>query len=574
MYTNHKSALYVVAMLKQQGINRIVISPGTSHNAMVRSIDEDPFFETYSITDERSAAFFAIGIAQEIQKPVAIMSTSGTATCNYVSAVTEAFHRNIPLVVITADKHPYLLNQLEDLMINQPPMFHGITKYAVSLPESINNARDDWYCRRLLNEVFLEMNHHGTGPIHINVPISYGMFALGETFTTPKLPTIPLIKRLDNYTDAETWARAFDEIKDKRIMILCGQDTSFDTETVQLLDHVSKRYNCVLATDSLSNLHVERAVEMEKARPFNEEILPDILISLNGSIVSYIKYALKNASSHVDHWLVHEKGTLADPYTKLKYVIESDTVGFLRRMAQYGRSDACSEYYHTCVTHVTNYTVPELPYSNCYACQKLLPSLPQNSILHLGNSTTVRITQFFQLHPSIRVYCNRGVHGIDGCMSAFIGQASISEKTAFLMLGDLTFFYDMNALWNKYIRNNVRILLFNNGGASLFYYNTRGLKNFPSLDKNAGAAHVSSAKAWAECRGFKYITANNKEDFDCIYQEFIKEDSDKPILFEVFTDRAVDGEAWHSILSANTPRQRTTEIKAKIKAKIKAIVKH
>lgn len=574
MYTNHKSALYVVAMLKQQGINRIVISPGTSHNAMVRSIDEDPFFETYSITDERSAAFFAIGIAQEIQKPVAIMSTSGTATCNYVSAVTEAFHRNIPLVVITADKHPYLLNQLEDQMINQPPMFHGITKYAVSLPESINNARDDWYCRRLLNEVFLEMNHHGTGPIHINVPISYGMFALGETFTTPKLPTIPLIKRLDNYTDAETWARAFDEIKDKRIMILCGQDTSFDTETVQLLDHVSKRYNCVLATDSLSNLHVERAVEMEKARPFNEEILPDILISLNGSIVSYIKYALKNASSHVDHWLVHEKGTLADPYTKLKYVIESDTVGFLRRMAQYGRSDACSEYYHTCVTHVTNYTVPELPYSNCYACQKLLPSLPQNSILHLGNSTTVRITQFFQLHPSIRVYCNRGVHGIDGCMSAFIGQASISEKTAFLMLGDLTFFYDMNALWNKYIRNNVRILLFNNGGASLFYYNTRGLKNFPSLDKNAGAAHVSSAKAWAECRGFKYITANNKEDFDCIYQEFIKEDSDKPILFEVFTDRAVDGEAWHSILSANTPRQRTTEIKAKIKAKIKAIVKH
>ncbi len=574
MYTNHKSALYVVAMLKQQGINRIVISPGTSHNAMVRSIDEDPFFETYSITDERSAAFFAIGIAQEIQKPVAIMSTSGTATCNYVSAVTEAFHRNIPLVVITADKHPYLLNQLEDQMINQPPMFHGITKYAVSLPESINNARDDWYCRRLLNEVFLEMNHHGTGPIHINVPISYGMFALGETFTTLKLPTIPLIKRLDNYTDAETWARAFDEIKDKRIMILCGQDTSFDSETVQLLDHVSKRYNCVLATDSLSNLHVERAVEMEKARPFNEEILPDILISLNGSIVSYIKYALKNASSHVDHWLVHEKGTLADPYTKLKYVIESDTVGFLRRMAQYGRSDACSEYYHTCVTHVTNYTVPELPYSNCYACQKLLPSLPQNSILHLGNSTTVRITQFFQLHPSIRVYCNRGVHGIDGCMSAFIGQASISEKTAFLMLGDLTFFYDMNALWNKYIRNNVRILLFNNGGASLFYYNTRGLKNFPSLDKNAGAAHVSSAKAWAECRGFKYITANNKEDFDCIYQEFIKEDSDKPILFEVFTDRAVDGEAWHSILSANTPRQRTTEIKAKIKAKIKAIVKH
>lgn len=114
MYTNHKSALYVVAMLKQQGISKVVVSPGNSHNPLVRSVDEDPFFETYCITDERSAAFFAIGIAQEIQKPVAIMCTSGTATCNYITGVTEAYRRNIPLVVITADKHPYFLNQLED----------------------------------------------------------------------------------------------------------------------------------------------------------------------------------------------------------------------------------------------------------------------------------------------------------------------------------------------------------------------------------------------------------------------------------------------------------------------------
>ena len=574
MYTNHKSALYVVAMLKLQGINKIVISPGTSHNAMVRSIDEDPFFETYSITDERSAAFFAIGIAQKIQKPVAIMSTSGTATCNYVSAVTEAFHRNIPLVIITADKHPYLLNQLEDQMINQPPMFNGITKYAVTLPETIKDARDDWYCRRLLNEVFLEMNHHGIGPIHINVPISYGMFALGDTFTTPHLPAIPLIKRLDHYTDEKTWDCAFEEIKSKRIMILCGQDISFNAEETQLLDQISKGFNCIVATDSLSNLHIERAIEMEKARPFDDDVIPDVLISLNGSVVSYVKYALKNASTPLQHWLVHEKGTLADPYQKLKYVIESDTLNFLRKMVEHTQENTNSTYYQACVQHVKEFIMPELPYSNCYVCQKILPALPKNSILHLGNSTTIRIAQFFHYDPSIRVFCNRGVHGIDGCMSSFIGHAAISDNPSYLMLGDLSFFYDMSALGNKYVRNNVHILLFNNGGASLFYYNTRGLKNFPSLDRNAGAAHISSAKSWAESRGFSYISASNKEEFDTAYPQFLQKETDTPILFEVFTDRAIDGDTWHSILEAQKGvKAQMPSLKTKLKAKFKSKLK-
>ncbi|MBR5331607.1 MAG: 2-succinyl-5-enolpyruvyl-6-hydroxy-3-cyclohexene-1-carboxylic-acid synthase [Akkermansia sp.] len=558
-------------MLKQQGISNIVISPGTSHNAMVRSIDEDSFFKTFSVTDERSAAFFAIGIAQELQRPVAIMSTSGTATCNYVSAVTEAFHRNIPLVIITADKHPYFLNQLEDQMINQPPMFNGITKYSVTLPESIKDSRDDWYCRRLLNEAFLEMTHHGTGPIHINVPISYGMFALGDTFTTSKLPEIPLVERLDSSTKEETWEQTFLQLKNKRVLILCGQDNAHNEKDAQLLDTISKGYNCVISTDFLSNLHIERAIEMEKARPFDADLVPNVIISLNGSVVSYIKYFLKNAPSTIEHWLIHEKGTLADPYQKLKYIIESNTSEFLNKMAQYAQSNASSEYYEVCKKHVNEFSIPSLPYSNCYACQKIIPSLPQDSILHLGNSTTVRIAQFFNLHPSVQVFCNRGVHGIDGCMSSFIGQAAVSDKLAFLMLGDLTFFYDMNALWNKYVRKNVRILLFNNGGASLFYYNTRGVKNFPSLDRNAGAAHVSSAKAWAESRGFSYISSTDQEEFDTVYQQFIQEESDKPIIFEVFTDRAVDGETWHSILSHNTPKE--VNLKTKIKEKIKNIIK-
>lgn len=571
MYTNHKSALYVVAMLKAQGIKKIVISPGTSHNAMVRSIDEDPYFETYSVTDERSAAFFAIGIIQEVQAPVAIMSTSGTATCNYVSAVTEAYHRNLPLIIITADKHPYYLNQNEDQMINQPPMFKGITKYAVSLPEEINSRRDDWYCRRLLNEAFLELNHHGCGPVHINVPISYGMFAIGDTFTTPQLPTINIIKRLDYKTTANEWSQLFAGVQNKRIMILCGQNINFSEEEELLLDKISKGFNCVVATDSLSNTHIERAITMEKARPFDYTLRPDIIISLNGSLVHFFKYYLKGEDSNMEHWLVNEKGTLADPYQKLKHIIEFSSLEFLRIMAQYTSDNASCEYFRVCKERLNSFTLPELPYSNCYACRQVLNAIPANSMLHLGNSSTIRIAQFFNHNPSIRVFCNRGVHGIDGCMSAFIGQAAISDKLSFLLLGDLTFFYDLNALWNKYVGNNVRILLFNNGGASLFYFNTRGLHNFPSLDKNAGAGHVSSAKGWVESRGFTYLSASNQEEFDGQLSQFVSSESESPILFEVFTNRDIDGAVWHSIIEKQQPKQRKG---FGIKSKIKKLISH
>lgn len=581
MYTNHKSALYVVAMLKAQGVNHIVISPGTSHNAMVRSIDEDSFFQTYSVTDERSAAFFAIGIAQEIQAPVAIMSTSGTATCNYISAVTEAYHRNIPLIVITADKHPYFLNQLEDLMINQPPMFKDITKYAVTLPEEIHNDRDDWYCRRLLNEAFLEMNHHGTGPIHINVPISYGMFALGDTFTTKELPMINIVQRLDHQTTAQTWKKIFDSARSKRILILCGQNISFSDEMTTLLDKISKGFNCAVTHDSLANLHCERALDIEKAQPFTDAMKPDIVISLDGGVVTYFKYYLKGQNSTIEHWLVHEKGTLADPYRKLKYVIESSSLAFLRIMADFAQAGASDEYYQICKARIGRFQLPELPYSSSYACKNALEAIPPHSMLHLGNSSTIRIAQFFTHDSSIRVFCNRGVHGIDGCMSSFIGQSAVSERLSFLFLGDLTFFYDLNALWNKYVRNNVRILLFNNGGASLFYYNTKGLQNFPSLDRNAGAGHISSAKGWVESRGFTYLSATSQEEFDANLPLFTAEQSDTPILFEVFTNKDTDGKVWHSIIDKQkalepqeTPAVHQPHHGFGIKTKIKNLIKN
>lgn len=198
MYTNIKSIQLLVSMMKKRGINTIVVSPGNSHNAIVRSLEEDTFFKTYCITDERSAAFFALGLIQQLQKPVAILCTSGTAASNYLSGVTEGFRREMPLVVITGDKVPYYLNQMEDQMIDQPSIFRPVTKHSISLP-IIKDGVDEWYCTRILNEAFLEMNHHGTGPVHINVPIGQGMLGIGADFTTEVLPDVRVIERYDHH---------------------------------------------------------------------------------------------------------------------------------------------------------------------------------------------------------------------------------------------------------------------------------------------------------------------------------------------------------------------------------------
>ena len=549
MYTNHKSAQYVVSMLKKQGILQVVISPGNSHNPIVRSIEEDGSFKTYSITDERSAAFFAIGLSQQQLKPIAILCTSGTATSNYLSGVTEAFRRQIPLVVITADKHPYYLYQMEDQMIHQPSIFEKVTKKSVTLPE-IQDARDDWYCRRLLNEAFLELNHHGTGPIHINVPISYGMHAIGDTFTTKELPDINIIKRFDTLSDQPHLAELFDSLKDKRVMIMCGQNYQFSQKETDLLDAVSKRYNCVLCVDVLSNLSLERSVKMTRLDSYIASTVPDIIITIDGNPVTNYKFRLKNTQEPFQHWHVTSTGQVADPFRKLNVVFEGCAEQFLGHMVQYGNVNASSEYFEYCKTLESSFHIPELAYSSPYACQQILTHLPENSLLNLGNSTTIRLAEYFDFHPSIRVYCNRGVNGIDGCMSAFVGQSACTEKLSFLLIGDLTFFYDMNALWNRYVGKNVRIALFNNSGASLFHFG-QGLKNYPGLNENVAAEHFVSAQGWCESLGMKYLSAKDKPGLESALQEFLSPEAEGPIILEILTHKEQDAMEWRSILNTN-----------------------
>lgn len=549
MYSNLKSTQYLVAMLKARGIKRIVVSPGNSHNAIVRSIEEDDFFTTFSITDERSAAFFALGIIQQTLEPAAILCTSGTAASNYLTGVTEAYRRNIPLVVITADKHPYYLAQMEDQMVDQPSIFTPVTKKSVTLPE-IENAQDEWYCQRLLNEAFLELNHHGQGPVHINVPISKGMFAIGDVFTTKDLPAVNLITRYEPTSPTEEWKAAMRELNGKKVMIICGQDYTFSEEQNRLFADISRKCNCILAVDALSNLSVGKTIRTNRVTDFSAELRPDIVITLNGNFITPVKYALKSPRFTAQHWRVAEDGQIADPFRTLTKVFECDALFFLRQLSAALPQGASDEYYQCWKAKEQAFTIPELPFCNLYACRKTLAQLPTGSLLNIANSTTIRIAQYFDIPEGVKVYCNRGVNGIDGCMSAYIGQSAVTDELSFLLIGDLTFFYDMNALWNRYQGKNLRIMLFNNGGAALFHFN-QGLKQYPTLNDNVAAAHTSSAEGWAKAQGYTYLSAKNRETFDELLPRFISAEGDAPILFEVFTDTEHDAECQHYLVDSN-----------------------
>ena len=567
MYSNLKSVLILIAMLKEMHVKNVVCSAGNSHNSILRSLEEDDFFKTYSIVDERSAAFFACGLSQQLQEPVAICCTSGTAASNYLSGVTEASRRKLQLVVITADKNPYYLGQGIDQMIDQPSIFKAVTRYSCTLP-MIKNKQDEWYCNRILNEAFLEMSRHGCGPIHINVPIEQGMSATGSYFTKKELPVVNVIERFDFNKNKIALLKKLDALQDKKVLFLCGQAHNLSKRYKQLVETVFDKYNCVFATDKLSNLHCRGTLEITRASSAMEGTLaslrPDIVISIEGNTAIDFKFRLKSSYLSYEHWVVNEEGKVTDTFERLTTVIEASAEQLLAAMDEAVQEKRSShEYFTLWKEQADKLIIPDFAFSDMYTMQQFMRVIPKGSILNLGNSMTIRISHYFDLDSSIEVFCNRGVNGIDGCVSTFIGQSAVTDKKSFLVVGDLTFFYDMNGLWNRYLGKNIRILLNNNGGAALFNYVYKD-NDYPSLDKNVAAAHNATAKGWAQSLGMEYITAGNKEEFDVGLQKFVS-DSDKPIMFEVFTDKKIDAKAQLDFRSMNTPFSYQGKLKKTIK---------
>lgn len=536
MYSDKKSILQLVALLRAHGVRKIVLCPGSRNVPLVQSFAACPDFECYPVTDERSAGFYAIGLALQSGAPAGVCCTSGSALLNLHPAVCEAFYRQVPLVVVSADRPGAWIGQMDGQTLPQPGVFGGLVKKSVNLPE-IHTEEDEWYCNRLVNEALLELTHHVRGPVHINVSVSEPLFRLTED----ELPEVRCIRRWDMEDEAEFSMRVSTEFsRYGKCLVVSGQ---LDAREAEEIAACIPGDGVAWLAEVLGNVPPGHALRGFDAALYvcDEkecgQLAPDLLITFGGHIVSKRLKKFLRTHRPKAHWHIAPDGVPVDLFCSLTMVIETTPLQFWRAVS---RSDdmlsgAYSQLWRDMCRKVV---LPQPDYSELYAVKTVLEALPVHSVLHLSNSSAIRLAELFPLPEGVEVQCNRGVNGIEGSLSAAVGYAAASDRLNVLLIGDLSFFYDMNALWSGGIRSNLRIVLLNNSGGGIFHA-LPGL----SVDGNARrfvtACHDTTAEGWARSRGFVYHEARDGASLQsavgCLYEE-----SQSPVLLEVFTDAAAD----------------------------------
>lgn len=572
MYTELKTYQIIIALLKEYGIKHCVLSAGSRNVPFVHSIEEDPYFTCYSVVDERSAGYFALGLSQELNQPVVISCTSSTATCNYWPPVTEAYYQDVPLVVLTSDRDPAMLGQWEDQMIDQVGMYDRHVRKSVNLP--IIHDADDWlYCQRLVNEALLELDHHGTGPVHINIP----MKSYNNSFNVRDLPKVTRIRRFDYQTDDNEWMSCSRKLKEaKRVLVIAGQGNAWGSVFESAFKQFTDSYNVAVAAEYMANIPREKTINPTLCMEYRyitekkfSEFIPDIVISFGGNMTAGLKDMLRKCAGSFEHWSIMQDGSVCDMYKSLTTIFECEPSYFFERMAGY--SDGCNNgvYLNELKQYENSVVMPEFDYCNVAAIQKVTQRIPAGSILHLAINNAIRIANFFKLQPDVKVYANIGTHGIDGPISSTLGQAAASNRQVFLIVGDLAFFYDMNALRLRHIGNNVHILLINNQGGEEFYYN-KMWKNEAS-DLHTTARHHTKAGGWARECGFRYLSAHNMAELDEAVDSYFAEEA-TPVLLEVFTEMKADSQVLYDLYDLSRPRDVQSEAIRKSKELIKATI--
>lgn len=544
MFSTKKNVLQTVALLKAHGIDHIVASPGSRNAPLIHCFNQDSFFKCFSIVDERSAGYFAIGLIDKLQRPVALCCTSGTALLNYSPAVAEAFYQELPLVIISADRSPAWIGQMDGQTLPQQEALGSMVRKSVQIPE-IHTNEDMWHCNRLINEALMECTRRN-GPVHINVPISEPLF----DFTEEALPPVRKIHTCAGkmLADPDSFSSRWND-SGKR-MILLGQMPR-NEELTELLEVLALRLDGIVLCEHLSNAVSPNFIGNFDALIHTlsesdlEALTPDLLITIGGHIVSKRVKEFLRSHQPKNHWHISPSGNCVDSFQCLTDLIETDPVFFFRELNTKDTKEknfvrAWKKASSSIFSPVKNGS-----FSDIAVVGSFLHKLPEKSSLFVGNSSSVRNIQLYKLPADTNVFCNRGTNGIEGSISTASGYASLHSGLTFLMVGDLSFFYDLNGLWNKYISGNLRILLINNGGGGIFHL-LPGLDKSEALEQYITAQHNTSAEAWVHAAGFHYQKAENAADLEKNLPAFIADNSDKAIVLEVFTTPEINKSAFKS----------------------------
>lgn len=538
MLTDKKNVLQLIALLKAHGIEQVVLSPGSRNSPLSHTFAAESFFRCHSVIDERSAGFYALGIIQATGKPVAICCTSGSAALNYAPAVAEAFYQQLPLLVITADRPESQIGQMLGQTLPQTGLYNTLVKKAVQLPE-ISDATSQWYCNRLINEAILALEHNGKGPAHINIPISEPLF----NYTSEALP---VVRKINGHRSIKTF-----EDKDylqrfagySKKMIIVGQLPP-DNELKMQLKILATQNQCVVLCEHLANMHSSAFIgnfdRLLKTFPPDEkqQYAPDLLITMGGHVISKRINQLIQQYPPQEHWYISETGEITDPYRHLTDIIECNQLSFIRELVknQVSPTQKTLAYIIRWKQMSENIAAYQPKHPEDTAVQLFMQSIPDNCTLQLANSTSVRYAQLFPVKNNVKVFCNRGTSGIEGSLSTAVGYASASNQPTYLLTGDLSFFYDMNGLWNRQLSNMLRILLINNGRGEIFY-TLKGLNQSEALADYIAATHHTSAKGWAEALGISYFSASSPTELKKQLPALTGKDKKSAVLLEYFCDK-------------------------------------
>jgi len=542
-----QDTMNIAEICAQLGVEDAILSPGSRCAPLVIAFSRHPSIQVKSVTDERAAAFIALGIAQHKQKPVVIICTSGTAALNYSPAIAEAFYQQIPLIVMTADRPPEWIEQQDGQTIKQNGIYQNYTKACFSLP--VNNAHPDvvWHIERTVSEAINLALSPPYAPVHLNVPFREPFYPQ-ENQTISFNTKLKVIKQVTSQgvLDSEQWQDIIAEMSTaKRILIVAGQQ--YQDETLAL-----NSLKIPVIGDIISNLHgVEGVIQHadmflavidEKTK---QDLRPDLLISFGQSIISKNLKLFLRAYPAKQHWHIQFSGQVADPYQSLTKIIRLNSSDFFATLKQ--RVTALAETEYSKRWHELDSQSKQLSdsffidkeFSEFGAIKTIMDFLPEQCVLHLGNSMPIRYANFIALTKAgVKVFSNRGTSGIDGCMSTAVGHSLATDKLNILLIGDLSFFYDRNALWHASIPINLRVIVLNNHGGGIFNI-LPDPKQLPELDEFFVTPHDLNAENTAKDFALEYDSCDDKQQLKkCLDSFFSLSETAK--LLEIHTDRVVN----------------------------------
>ncbi|QGK73946.1 2-succinyl-5-enolpyruvyl-6-hydroxy-3-cyclohexene-1-carboxylic-acid synthase [Flavobacterium sp. SLB02] len=537
IYPKIALAQSIIEICLAKGITNIIISPGSRNAPLTIGFAQNPNFNCYSIADERCAAFFALGIAQQTKQPTAIVCTSGSALLNYYPAVAEAFYSQIPLIVISADRPQSKIDIGDGQTIRQENVFQNHSVFNANLTEEAS-VENDLKINKAIEAAILQK-----GPVHINAPFEEPLYeTVSELSVEPKITHSEEIlgtKIIENIDDiVSVWNTS------KRKLILIGGINEANSVSKEILENFAKDPSIVVLTETTSNLHEPSFINSIDSliTPFDDsdfkELEPEVLITFGGMIVSKRIKAFLRKYKPAHHWHIDTLRAY-DTFNALSKHFVMEPEDFFKELLP--KTAFVSSKYFSKIDKIYDLRkirkqeyLRKTTFSDFKVFEKVIESLPKNTQLQISNSSAIRYAQLIEIDPSIEVYCNRGTSGIDGSTSTAIGAAvGRSDKQTVFITGDIGFLYDSNALWNSYIPKNFKIILINNGGGGIFRI-LPGHEEKPVFNTYFETSHNLTAEHLAKMYKLNYFTANDVASL----QEGIKNlysNNNAAGILEVFT---------------------------------------